>query len=741
MTTTWPKDRKVIGGRHKRLDGPEKTSGKAKYTQDINRPGMLYGVFLGSSHAHALVEDINTTAAEKMPGVRAIEIVRGKGSELVYAGQEVVALAADTEDQAYDALKAIKVQYKVLPHCVTVEASKAPNAPKVSNPDENVLAGRAEKTKPIAITGPDGKPTTEDFDAAMKSAAAKIDRTYTLPGISHCCLEAHGAVAEWNGDKLTVWLSTQNVDGCPNDFATAFKIPRASVTVLTHYMGGGFGSKFNADDEGIFAAKLAKKSGKPVKMMLDRKNEHSAGHRPSAYAHIKAGVDKSGKLRAFYSRYGGSPGIGASASLPLPYIYDDIPHRDIAREAVRTNQHEVRAYRAPGHPQGCYMMESAMDDLAAALGMDPLEFRLKNIPTGEARPNAKPPVKENPVKKMLSEIYRKELAIGAQLINWKGKWHPPGQGSKGPLKRGVGLGIHTWGGSAVPDEQMLVEVHPDGSVLARSSTQDLGTANRTVLAIVAAEVFGLTPDKITVEIGDSNFAHSHGSGGSTTCPSTAPATLIAATEARTALFAKLAPAFGVKPEELTCSEGKISAKGGKSMTWVDAVRKLGSDKVAALGTYKQPLNLSSVIVGGCQFAEVEVDIETGFVRCIEMVAVQDCGLIINKQGCESQVTGGVIMGVNAALFEERVHDQLSGRMLNADMEFYKLGCISDMPRIKVHMFDEPISQNRGVIGIGEPPTISTLGAIGNAVFNALGVRVANAPFTPRNVLAALAGRT
>lgn len=290
---------------------------------------------------------------------------------------------------------------------------------------------------------------------------------------------------------------------------------------------------------------------------------------------------------------------------------------------------------------------------------------------------------------------------------------------------------------------MTVEINSDGSVLVQSSTQDLGTANRTVLAIVAAEVLGLKPEQINVNIGESQWARSFGSGGSTTCPSTAPTTLIAATDARTKLFEKIAPAFEANPEDLIAVDGKIKVKGGgKEMTWKDAVRKLGMEKISVMGEYTRQIfatgGLSSVGVGGCQFAEVEVDEETGQVRVIEIVAVQDCGLIINKLACESQVAGGVIMALNAALYEERVMDQETGHLLNPDVEFYKLGTISNMPKIKVHMFDEEISQSRGVIGIGEPPTISTAAAIGNAVFNALGVRVPDLPLTPKNVLTAIA---
>lgn len=704
----WPKDPKVIGADVPRLDGGVKTTGRAKYSYDIRRPGMLFGVLLPSPHAHAILESLDTSEAEKTRGFAGLYRIKKNGDELTYAGEPILAIAADTEEHAYDALRSVKAKYKVLGHCVTEAAAMAEGAPKVSGKDENVRSGRSASKGKI--------------DEALKTAAAVVEARYSVPAISHMCLESHGLVAEWQGDKLTVWCSTQATQNIASELARLFAVPSTNVQCITHYMGGGFGSKFQAGQEGIACANLAKITGKPVKLMLDRKEEHSAGIRPSASARIRAGADKDGKLIAFEAKQQGSPGLGTSANFPLPYVYENIPNLETSLASVRCNYHMTRAYRAPGHPQACFIMEAVMDDLAGKLHMDPLQMRLANIPEG-----------------LIGTIYQKELEIGAKLFNWSGKYHPPGEGGSGTIKRGVGLGLHKWGGSGVPREQVRVEINADGSVLARSSTQDLGTGNRTVLAIVAAEVLGLKPEQITVHIGESQWERSHGSGGSTTCPSTAPATLIAATNAREQLFEKLAPAFEAKPEDLLAEGGKISVKGsGKSMTWAEAVRKLGMDKISVVGEYLR-LNLSSVNVGGCQFAEVEVDSETGFVRVKEVVAVQDCGLIINRLACESQVAGGVIMALNAALFEERVMDQVTGRMLNPDMEFYKLGAISDMPRIKVHMFDDPISQSRGVIGIGEPPTISTAAAIGNAIHNALGVRVPDAPFTPRNVLAALAG--
>jgi xanthine dehydrogenase YagR molybdenum-binding subunit len=269
-------------------------------------------------------------------------------------------------------------------------------------------------------------------------------------------------------------------------------------------------------------------------------------------------------------------------------------------------------------------------------------------------------------------------------------------------------------------------------VLIESSTQDLGTGERTLLPIVAAEVLGLEVKDMTVKIGESQYGRSTGSGGSTTAPGTAPATLNAAVAARDALFAKLAAKLKAKEEDLSIEPGSIAVKGGKKVSWKEACAKLGMEVVKGTGNWTP--GLSNNGVGGIQIAEVKVDTETGVVQCTKVVAVQDCGMIINLMGCESQVAGGVIMGVNYALFEERIMDRVTGRQVNPNMESYKLGGIEDMPRIVVKMFDMP---ERGVIGIGEPPTISTCAAIGNAVHNAIGVRVPFAPFTPERVLESL----
>ncbi len=729
MATKWPEKRRVIGTKVSRLDGPAKATGTAKYSYDINRPGLLHAVMLRCPHAHAKIKSIDTSAAEKMPGFKALHLISRAGTELLFAGAEVLAIAADTEEHAIDAVRAVKVEYDTsLPFAVK-EADTLAKKPATLGKGSNVMRTQAQKA--------------ENFDAGVKAAEATHEGTYGVPIISHQCLEAHGLVAEWDNDGgLTVWASTQAVEGTAQGLAGYFnrthKMNMAGkVKCITHYMGGGFGSKFGADIQGEVAAELALKAKAPVKLMLDRASEiTTAGNRPSAYGTVKIGGKKDGTITFFEADTYGSQGVGPGGTVgPMPYVY---PLASSTKHTpVRMNTGRARAMRAPGHPQSCFFTDSALDDFAAKIGMDPMQVRLKNLP--QRLPQA-PRDDQSAIG-----VYERQIELAAQLSNWKEKWHPPGKGKEaGPIKHGIGMALHSWGGQAqgAPND-VTVTIASDGSITAATSTQDLGTAQRTVTAIVVAEIFGLTPPDITVLLGESQYGRSTGSGGSTTCPGQAPAALQAAAQAREEFFKAIAGKLNAKPEDLEITPGKVRIKSsGKEVAWKDACALLGTEKVKATGTWnfalsarKENLGISKVGVGGVQVAEVAVDTETGIVRCKQIVAVQDCGLLINKLACESQVAGGVIMGLNYALFEELIADRNTGRIVNPDMEFYKLGGINDMPKIVVHMMDMP---ERGVIGIGEPPTISTHAAIGNAIFNALGVRVPETPFSPDRVLAALA---
>ncbi|WP_165253152.1 xanthine dehydrogenase family protein molybdopterin-binding subunit [Paludisphaera soli] len=708
---SWPESPRLIGTSIPRLDGLAKASGRAKYPSDIRPEGLLFGVLLSSPHASAKVKAIDLEPAKTMPGVKAVLALATAGeSTIFYQGQEIAAVAAETEEKARDAARAIRVEYEILPHVATERQSAAEGAPKVF-PTGNTRAARAQTT---------GKP-----DEAMQKADAVIEATYELPVITHVCLEPHGLTAHWKGpDSITVYASTQSVMGVANDMVENLGLESANVTVLTDVMGGGFGSKFNADTWGIAAAKLAKEAGRPVRMFLDRAQEHQlGGNRPSAKAKIKLGAAKDGKLVAMVAETSGTGGRGGS-NFPLPYVYK-VDDRSRAHTEIFVNGGSARAMRAPGHPQGCAVMEAAMDDLAAKLGINPLAFRLANL--------AEADMVAGGVNR--TDLYKEQVERGAKLIGWD-RWKPRGQNGDGPIKRGLGLALHQWGGGGAQDKQVACIINPDGSVELRSATQDIGTGARTILAVIAAEVLGLEVGQIKSNIGNSTFPPGQSSGGSTTTPSMAPPCLDAVEKARDELFKRIAPGLDAKPEDLSLKGGKLLVKGEEKATWAQACRKLGMMPVTATGVFGP--GLASTGVGGCQFAEVTVDVETGVVRVKKIVAVQDSGLILDMLTWKSQVYGGVIGGLNYGLFEERIMDEGTGAMLNPDMEMYKLAGATDIPEIVVDAYDTPEMRVRGVIGVGEPPTISTAAAIGNAVANAIGVRVPKWPMSPMNVLDALA---
>ena len=700
---TWPeaKDRRLIGQRISRLDGPAKASGRAKYTYDMKPQGMLWGKLLLCPHAHARLKSLDVSPAHRMPGVKAVVAIQKPGAEIQWSLDEVAAVAATSEALAEAALKAIKVEYEVLPHFVTEEKLEA--APKVE---------------------PGKEETAGDPAGALAAAEVRIKGSYFMAPVAHNCMEAHGQICHWTEPgHLTAWCSTQAVSGVASQLAEGLGIPAANVRVIADYVGGGFGSKFSADRWGIVCAQLAKLAGAPVKMMLDRHAELAvAGDRPSAFAEIEVGAKKDGTLTSWISKSWGSGGPGSAGNPPLPYVFQ-IPNRKQQHSAVPTHRASARAWRAPNHPQGCFLTMSALEDLAAALGMNPFDVVTQNLSiTGR-----------------LEKIYREELEVADQLMGFRQRWHPRGDATKGPVKRGLGMSIHTWGGRG-HRSNCEVTIHPDATAEAKISSQDIGTGTRTVIAIVLADSLGLPLDAVQVRIGDSRYPASSASGGSTTVGGVSSATRRAALAALDQVFAKAAPELKVAPEELEAAEGKIRVKASpdRSMTWRQAMALFGRSPVTATGANPGAGNLTDSGVGGVQMADVTVDVETGIIKVQKMVAVQDCGLIVDLKTAESQVYGSLIMGISTALAEEKVIDPVTGMTLNHDFETYKMAGIGDVGELVVRMMTGPGYDERGVIGVGEPPMVSPLAAIGNAVANAIGVRVPWAPLTPRRVLDALA---
>jgi xanthine dehydrogenase YagR molybdenum-binding subunit len=778
-----PQHRTLIGQRVSRVDSPVKVSGQARYTYDVKRPGMLFGKIVRSPYASCKIESIDVSAAEKMPGVKAVEIIQKPGTTIHWAGDEVVAIAAVDEPSAEDAARAVKVKYTKLPHLVSdaeppqgaavsqgplslddigdMLDNQVPERQMVSQiqeygitakPTEDELKEAKEAGASDAVIDalrkaevhPEGagRPksnyqkaaaqTLGDVDKAFAEAEVVSEGLYGAPVIVHCCLESHGSTSEWtDDDHLFVHVSTQGVSGIAGQMAEPLKVPASNIHVHQDHVGGGFGSKFAPDRWGIATAHLSKKAGgKPVRIMLERDMElEVAGCRPSAFARVKVGAKKDGTLVAWDSQSWGTGGPGGGGMPPIPYVFA-IPSQRKQHTAIRNNIGPARAWRAPNHPQAAVITMCALDDLAAKLNMDPVEFFLKNIDLTKPRQN----------------IYRDEFQIASDLMGWKEKWRSRGANISGNTARGVGLSIHTWGGRGHASDCDL-SIYPDGSVEIKMGTQDIGTGTRTCISVVAADALGLSVDPIKLYIGDNQYPSSGGSGGSTTPGGVSSSTRRAVVDARDALFAKVAPALNAQPDDLEAVKGTVRVKSdpSRSLSWKEACSKIGATPITAHGHNDQIASrnkpdLTNSGVGGVQMAEVEVDTDTGIVKVTKMVAVQDCGLVIDPKMAESSVMGAMIMGISYALYEEKVMDPTTGRMLNPNMEFYRLAGFNDIPEFKVHMMTGKGYDERGVIGLGEPPVISGGAAISNAVANAIGVRVPFIPLTPDKVLSAWESR-
>ena len=694
----WKKldEMQMVSRRLPRLDAGLKVTGDARYTSDIKLEGMLYGAVLGSPHAAARVKKVDDSRARQLPGVKAVLADLKLNGTVRYAGEFMAAVAAVSPQVAQEALALIEVEYEKGEFVVDLEEGMRDGAPKVFTERENVQEGRVNE---------DG-----NVERGFAEAEVVVEDEFRTQVQTHSPLETHGCVVKWEGDELTIWTSTQAVHGVRKGVADSLEMPLNKVRVICHHMGGGFGGKLWPGPYMRVAVNLAKGAGAPVKLMLSRKDEHlGVGNRPSSLQKLKLGAGKDGKLVAFAAETYGTAGISGGAGMPLPYIYS-VPNRRHEHRDVLINAGGGRPFRAPGHPQACFATEQIMDEMAEALGMDPLELRLLNDP---------------------NETRQQEWKIGAERIGWKRR--KPSGSDSGRMKRGMGLAASTWGGGG-GGTQAQMKLFPDGSVEVKFGTQDLGTGTWTHVAAVAAEELGLPIEAIKPLIGDSDYPYSGGSGGSTTAASVAPAIVNTARMAKEKLAELAARHFGVDAEQLIFAGGHVSVEGDadKSLTWAETCSMMATAVLSVQGEWVE--GLSSRGVAGCQFAEVEVDTDTGRIQVVKLVAVVDCGLVLNRLAAESQINGGVIQGISYALFEERLMDSRTGTMVNADLENYKIAGALETPEIEIVLFDQP---ERGVIGLGEPPTIPTSAAVANAVANALGVRMKELPMTPDRVLDAL----
>lgn len=691
-------DCRLLGTRIKRVDGPAKLTGAAEYTSDVRLEGMLYAKVLLCPYGRAKVT-IDVSAAQALKGcLHARQLLE----ETKYLGQPVAVVAAETPELAEDALRALVVEYAALPWALDRGQALAEGAPLVNS------------------RGNRGRPREEGDEAATAAAFEKcavvIEQEYTVPVQHHVCLETHGTVVDYRGgDDAIVYCSTQGTHTITGDAADTLGLRKDQVRGIVQHMGGGFGSKFGLERAGTLACEIARELERPVHLMWDREAEFlTSGNRTGAWQRVKAGADAAGRILAMDSeveRYGG---IGGGSHAGLPYIYQ-VETAMRRHSSVYMHLDTNCAMRAPGHPQASFAMESVVDELAAALGADAVEFRKLNLK---------------------NSAHKSQLDRVAREIGWHD--HPnrttPG-GVDGLEAVGIGFGVSQWGVGGSPACQVDVRVHTDGSVTAEVGSQDLGTGTRTYVAAIVAEELGRPLEGVQARIGDTRFGNANASGGSMTTPSLAPAVQDAARQMRVLLSAAAASAIGCSEAEIVLdTDGARGPQG--SLTWLELCASLPTEGASVRGAWQPDLAISGVAC--TQAAKVRVDLLTGRVKVEKMVCLQECGRPMNRLALESQIRGAMTQALSYALLEERRVDARLGIALSADLETYKIAGSLEIPEFVALIDDEDLRE--GVAGIGEPPVIPGAGAIANAIFNACGVRLRHLPLTPDKVLNAIEQR-
>ncbi len=727
----------IVGQRVPRVDAPEKVTGQARYTADVQRPAMLHAAFVRARVARGKVTRLDYSRALALPGVRGVltaDDVHGvshQGAPLFdptihWAGQPIAALCADTPDIARRACALVEVDIETSPHAVTIEDALGPSAPAV-RPSGNTPKGQPR----IASRG--------DAPAARAAADVVVTREYRTPCALHTAIETHGAAAEWTGDALTVWESTQGIFQVRKDVARAFRLPLNCVRVVKDYMGGGFGAKNYAAAHTYAAVALARKLGHPVRCLVDREGEQTdTGNRPATRCHVTLGASRDGTLVSIECdttiAYGYSGWLASPAKI-FHELYE-CPNVHTSETFVFLNAGAMDSFRAPGHTEGAFALECAMDALARELGIDPLDLRRRNYALADQE-------KQRPYSaKHLDRCY----AEGAERFGWTRRRVDAAESREHArrLRRGVGMASQIWPAGGGPPAYATVRINPDGTVDVLTGTQDLGTGSRTVFAQIAAESLGARLADVRTVLGDTERTpYAGNSWGSMTTASVGPAVRVAALQARARVLEAAAELLETDVAQLELSESSVRERDGdRSMTLAQIGRKLGDVMIIGEGSRGANPQDTAISAFAAQFAEVEVDVETGIVRVLHVTSAHDSGRIINPTLAESQLVGGIIQGLGYALFEERALDVVTGRHLNPNTHDYKIPTMADIPVIDAFFVQsaDPVANHTGARGVAEAPIIPTAPAIANAVADALGVEVAEIPLTPWRVLDALTGR-
>jgi CO/xanthine dehydrogenase Mo-binding subunit len=705
----WPAGpREVVGRPAPRVTGPLRARGEARYTADLQLPGMLHAAVLRSPHARARVTRIDLSPALDAPGVRAA-IGPGDSHVLVddagYQGVAVAAVAADTFAQAGAAAALIEVEWDL--------------GEPLLDPDEAVRRGQLLDER---------RYERGDVDSALAGADVVVEAEYRTQTVLHNSMETHQAVCEWRGDSLDVYISTQYIWGIRDSVAEQLGLPPDKVRVVCEFMGGGFGSKNGADDYTFIAAELARRTGRPVRCALTRRQEHlAAGNRNSTIQRLTAGARADGTLVALAGEFVnavGWSGWTASTEGPMQMLYDCENVRTVTYGA-KVNTPPMKAFRAPGFVEGTFGLERLLDELAARLDVDPLELRRRNYAhSAEDRPYS---------SKRLMECYRRAEP------HWERR-DAVRVRSEGPWKRGTGLASQVWYGGGGPPSYAWVRLGSDGRAAVITAMQDIGTGTATAMAQIAADELGLSLDRVDVVLGDSaRGPYASISAGSSTTPSMGPAVRSAAADAARQVLEIAAQRYDQEERVLSLRGGQIVSADGGSWPLEEVVGLLEEAQILGKGARGPNPTGMQVLTFGVQVVEVAVDVETGEVRVERVAAIHDVGRVINPLGASSQVEGGIIQGIGHTLSEERLVDPQTGGILTQSLDAYRLPTIADVPEIVTELLDIPDEHltNLGSKGLGEPPIVPIAAAIANAIRDATGADVRSLPITREEMLRAL----
>ena len=724
-----------------RVDGRQKVTGAAPYAAEFAIPNVVHAVLVQSTVAAGSIEGIDLAVAGAMPGVLAIitpdsiERLGRKGGvpqtisapllqdpAVEFNGQHVAVVVADTLERAQAAAAAVKVTYR--------EGEAALSMPAMMDQAYVPHSFRNGERKPDSSRG--------DPAGAFATAPVQIEQTYTTPIEHHNPMEPHATIAAWDGDDLTVWTATQGISGAKSTLAGLLGIDPAHVRVICPFVGGGFGSKGNTWPPVTLAAVAARKVVRPVKLVLTRRQMYTSnGYRPQTIQKIALGAAADGTLLSV--RHDGFSSMSQPTqgefvepvALATEMLYA-CPNLAVSHRLVALNAALPTYMRAPGESSGVFALESAMDELAVALKMDPIALRLKNHAD-------KDPHEDLPFSsKRLRECY----AQGAAAFGWDRRNPAPRATRDGRWLVGMGMATSTYPAQR-REANARVVLMANGDALVQSGTQDLGTGTYTIMSQLAADELGLPVSRVRFELGDSRLPKAPVSGGSTTAASVGPAVLAACRQAREHAFAmalsdKGAEWTGVNSAGLALKDGAVTGPAG-SVSLAEMLARRGVDSVAfeASAAPGEEKKTHSMHAFGAQFAEVRVDQDTGEIRVSRLAGAFDAGRILNAKTARSQIIGGITFGLGMALLEETMMDGQTGRIVNANLSEYILPVNADVPMIDVILLDgdDRIFNPSGAKGIGELPMVGVAAAVANAVYNATGVRVRDLPIRLEDVLA------